>query len=646
MAIITGSSSNDFIHRTGDGHPVPFGFIEVTGVTIFADSISGLGGTDIIYGDAGNDTIDGGTGDDSIAGGTGNDLYIADSLNDTISENGGQGNDTVQSSVDWTLATNVESLTLTGSALRGTGNSLSNFIVGNAANNLLYGGTGNDTLSGDTGDDVLNGSAGADDLRGSFGRDTASYSLASAGVDASLQGPSFNAGEAVGDTYSSIECILGSSFGDSLVGNALGNTLNGQSGDDFLEGGAGDDGLIGGSGNDVFFVDSLGDIVVEFAGQGTDEVISAVDYELGDNLENLGLSGTATRGIGNDLPNQIFGGGFLYGAEGNDSLFGRFGDDVLNGGIGADRLDGNIGGLDLASYSLATGGVRASLLTPSANTGEAAGDVYISIDGIIGSSFADDLSGDNNGIRLNGLGGADTISGGTDNDGLLGGEGNDLMNGNLSNDTLLGEAGNDTLIGGSGMDWMSGNAGDDIMIVSDASDQVLEASGQGADSVFTGVTYTLAAGQSIEHFGTASIPGTSSISLTGNEVAQTIDGNSGNNILNGLGGSDTISPGGGSDQVVFTSFLGAGNVDMVVGFSVPDDTFWLDDAIFGALGATVEADELVIGPAAADANDFLIYNSVTGALFYDADGSGATAAVQFAALATGLPLTSSDFAIV
>ncbi|WP_179051975.1 pre-peptidase C-terminal domain-containing protein [Nostoc sp. TCL26-01] len=148
------------------------------------DGLSGLAGNDIINGGLGNDTLNGGTGNDSLIGGSGDDTYIIDSIGDTITENANEGTDTVQSSITYTLGTNLENLTLTGIAtINATGNSFNNTIIGNSANNTLNGGDGNDSLTGGAGNDILVGGVGADTLTGGTGSDRFTFNSRTEGID-------------------------------------------------------------------------------------------------------------------------------------------------------------------------------------------------------------------------------------------------------------------------------------------------------------------------------------------------------------------------------------------------------------------------------------------------------------------------------
>ena len=126
----------------------------------------------------------------------------------------------------------------------------------------------------------------------------------------------------------------------------------------------------------------------------------------------------------------------MKGLGGNDFLFGLDGDDVLIGGAGGDYHDGGFG-FDYASYEGGVGGVFASLSTPGRNTGDAAGDSYWSIEGLIGTSFDDQLSGNLGANTLHGGGGDDALAGLGGNDRLDGGTGDDMMAGGWGNDTFV-----------------------------------------------------------------------------------------------------------------------------------------------------------------------------------------------------------------
>ncbi len=258
--------------------------------------ITGNSGANVLSGGAGNDTISGGAGIDTMIGGTGNDIFVVDNIGDVTTELVGEGTDSVQSSITWTLASEVENLTLTGTtAINGTGNTLNNALTGNAAANTLTGGAGNDTLNGGAGIDTLIGGIGDDiyvvDVVGDIVTE-----LAAEGTDTIQSAITWTLGTNVENlTLTGTAAVngTGNTLNNVLTGNAAANTLSGGAGNDTLNGGAGIDTLIGGTGNDIFVVDNAGDVVTELVSEGTDTVQASISWTLGANLENLTLTGTS-----------------------------------------------------------------------------------------------------------------------------------------------------------------------------------------------------------------------------------------------------------------------------------------------------------------------------------------------------------------
>ena len=242
---------------------------------------------------------------------------------------------------------------------------------------------------------------------------------------------------------------------------------------------------------------------------------------------------------------------------------------------------------------------------------------------------------------------------------LFGNAGNNILRGMDGDDILHGLAGNDTLDGGAGADIMYGGKGDDVFLFEEG-DQIVELAGEGVDTVKTGFTHTLAANvENLEllHDGDAS--------GTGNGLDNVITGNAGNNILEGLAGNDELKGGAGADRLngglgndvlsggagadifVFDVAGGPANVDVVADFDPTLDSFELAQDIFtNSPVGELAASAFVTGEIAASADDRIIYDDMTGALFYDSDGAGGADQFQFASLSSHLALSSNDFFIV
>ncbi|PBB85315.1 calcium-binding protein [Mesorhizobium sp. WSM3876] len=193
---------------------------------------------------------------------------------------------------------------------------------------------------------------------------------------------------------------------------------------------------------------------------------------------------------------------------------------------------------------------------------------------------------------------------------------------------------------------VQGGKGNDTYHVNNAHDKVMEAAGAGFDKVMASVSYALSAGSHIEQLSTSRTGGKTAIDLTGNELAQKVNGNYGDNKINGGGGSDTLKGYGGHDAFVFDTALGSGNVDRIRDFQVSQDKIHLDHAIFAGLQqGALASGNFHVGQGAHDANDHIIYNSSTGALSFDSDGTDGHAQTQFATLASHLHLGASSFLV-
>lgn len=545
------------------------------------DELRGFKGDDLLLGGAGNDTLDGGAGEDSLTGGAGNDLYVVDNTNDVISETSATDgvSDEVQSSVSWALGANLENLRLKGvAAIVGDGNSLKNTIYGNIAHNSLSGfggddvlwgedgndtvngGAGNDTLYGGNGDDMLVGGAGIDSLSGGNGRDTYVVDSLSDRIDENgttttteidtviVRG---NLSWQLGAESRLENLTLTGAYNNTATGNELHNLITGNAGNNVLYGGsAGNDTLNGGvgvdtmdggtDGNDTYYVDNVGDSVIEagVSSSQIDTIISSIDWSIDTvsiqnnlvNIENLTLIGDAVSGTGNAKNNLVIGNAqdnVLEGLNGNDTLDGGTGNDLLIGGAGND------------SY------VVDSMFDIVEETGSSTSEVDTvssSISWTLGANIERlSLLGS---TALNGAGNAL-------NNTLTGNSGANILHGMGGNDTLSGGSGNDTLIGGAGVDSLDGGIGNDTYLI-DAGDRPLsESTTGGVDTVKVGHgSYTLLA-----NFENLVLTGALAINGAGNSLGNSLIGNTKDNLLSGLEGNDTLQGGGGND----TLNGGAGN---------------------------------------------------------------------------------------
>ncbi len=422
------------------------------------DSLAGLAGDDVVVGSAGNDTVFGGRDNDVLAGAAGDDTI-----------DGGDGSNVVSFAASVAAVTvDLPALTATGdgtdvvrSVQAVVGSSFDDVLTGDAAANSIDGGGGNDAIAGLTGDDALTGGAGVDTvtytasamgvsaslrtgtasgdgiddlagfenlvgsafddalsgdagvnvLTGGAGVDTVSYAASPGPVAASLTG-----GTAVGDgadRLSGFESLVGSRFADTLTGDTGRNTIEGGNGNDSLAGRADNDTLDGGAGVDTGTFAAATKAVTASLMSGT---------AIGDGSDLL---------IGfENLAGSKFG-DVLTGDAGRNALSGGGGNDLVAGAAGNDLFDGG-SGVDTVSFSAAPRPVNASLTAGTA-AGEGSDQLSRS-ENLIGSNFADRLTGN------------------AHPNGLWGGVGNDRLEARAGNDTLHGGADFDRADGGAGID--------------------------------------------------------------------------------------------------------------------------------------------------------------------------------------------------
>jgi Ca2+-binding RTX toxin-like protein len=365
-------------------------------------------------------TSSGAVAGNTLVGGAGNDTYVVSKGDEVITELStvGSGTDTVISTATFNLTTNalnVENLTLTGSGnINATGNSLANIIIGNSGNNILDGGAGNDNMSGGAGNDTYVVDSSADIVTEVAGAGATEALKASAnGID--TVNSSINT--TLGTNIENLTLLSGAING---TGNSLNNIITGNSSNNTLDGKLGNDDMRGGLGNDTYIVDSSADIVTEAASAGTDTVKSSATYIIGDNVENLTLTGSsAINGTGNASANILTGNtanNTLVGNGGADTFIGGAGKDTLTGGAGADKFvynfasDSTVTSFDvITNFTTASDKIDVSaifvgtdpttlLTTAFTATGDAqvnyiGGKVSFDIDGDANADFAIALTG-------------------------------------------------------------------------------------------------------------------------------------------------------------------------------------------------------------------------------------------------------------
>ena len=448
--------------------------------------------------------------------------------------------------------------------------------------------------------------------------------------------------------------INGTAGNDVITATPNDSTINGLGGDDKLIGQGSNDVLNGGDGNDTLDGGLGNDTLDGGAGVNT----ASFDHFPTPVTVNL-AKGTAT-GQGNDIMRDIQ---KVIGSNFNDTIVGNAADNVIDGGAGIDtvRFDG-VAAAVMVDLSMETA------------TGQG-NDTLLHIENVTGSSLNDTITGNAGDNVIDGGGGTDTVR----FDGVAA-----AVTVNLVNGTAAGQ-GADTLrnieniVGSSLDDTITGNAGNNVVDGGTGNDTVR------FDGVAAAVTVNLATG-------IATGQGNDTLrnieNVVGSSLDDTITGNAGNNVIDGGLGNNTIDGGAGVNTAAFNRTAQAVTVDLSKGtatgqgtdilrniqnvtgssrndtitgsagnnvidggagtdFDPASDTIRLDKTIFTALtqSGTLADAAFFVGSAAHDADDRITYNSTTGALIYDSNGSAAGGAAQFATLQPNLALHASNFVV-
>ena len=506
------------------------------------------------------------------------------------------------------------------------------------------------------------------------------------------------------------DSLTGTDGNDTIDARGGNDTLDGGFGEDLLLGGAGNDVLIdrdsdsndtldGGLGDDTYHVGQPFDpgphTTIVDAG-GIDTVVSPEDYRLGAGLENLTIGGNGSSGIGNALDNIITSTGnephqfFIDGADGDDTLIGGgdqetyafdegsgdYGHDVVDGGGFPDSND-----FDRLSFFNARSAIVVDMRAGTLFGGGVSGSGSVSftnIEAVDGGAFNDHMTAsDAFGASLHGFGGNDTLIGGAADDFLMG-DGQ----GSPGNDVIRGGGGNDAIslaLGGTsyGNDSIDGGAGIDIVILDGAGSAVvadLQAgtlSGGGGSATLAGIENFSSGGGNDRLTGNGAannlFSGTGNDTLLGAGGDDSLQGDLGNDELFGGDGNDFVSDFGGGglisggagndtlqggDRLLFAEAPGSANADLVGFFQPALTQILLDNTAHANLGpaGTFAAGDARFAAnssgSAQDASDRVVYNTTTGQLWYDADGSGAGAALLIVTLSNVPTLAATDIEVV
>jgi Ca2+-binding RTX toxin-like protein len=573
----------------------------------------------------------------------------------------------------------IGGLTATANNQFVVGTSSNETLTSDYANNGLWGGDGADTLNasgsnlslyGGLGFDTFNitsnassindlGYGGAEILKVSFGANANAYVYNTGWVATSA---TVNNGSANiytnGYTVNLSAISTGNGFylqnfsatGTTLTGSGLADTIVGGIGNDIITGGVATDRMNGGDGSDIYIINTATEHaaaeITDTSVTGSDEVRFAsaiandtlILYAGDTGIEKVTIgTGTAASAVITDTTALNVDASLVVNAL---TITGNAGNNVLKSGLGADTLTGGAGNDIYLVDIIAASGALQDTITEAAN----AGADTVQLRGTSTNVLAATLT-----LATN-LENLDASNTSTSLFNLTGNTANNILTGNAANNILDGSTGTDTLIGG---------LGNDTYVIDSTTDIITELINGGTDLVQSSVTFSLA---NIAYLENLTLIGSSAINGTGNTLDNTITGNTGANTLNGGDGNDflygglgndTLTGGAGVDHFVFNTTLNAtSNKDTITDFVSGTDKIDLENAIITGLGPTtgqLTLDQFRSGAGistAGDSSDRIIHNTTTGGLFYDADGNGSGAAIQFAVIGTNLQITHQDFWIV
>jgi Ca2+-binding RTX toxin-like protein len=486
----------------------------LTGIGTADIFLTGSTQTQYITANSGNDTLIAGVGEFAyLEGGAGNDTFVINDVNDEVLQRFSTGINTLQTSVNYVLPSNVQNITGTGTGnLTLTGNAMKNVIAANSGNDTLIAGSGLATLVGGTGNDTFVINNVADVIQ-----------ALSTGTNVNTVQTSFSY---VAPTNVQKVTLTGSAD-LTVTGNTLADTLTANTGNDTLIAGAGIATLIGGSGNDTFIVNNAVDVVqAKSSGTNANTLLTSVNYVASANLQNIILTGTSDLNVTGGSAKDV-----IKANSGNDTLMAGSGIATLVGGTGNDTFVIN----------------NVADVIQAQSTGTNSNVMQSSVSYVMPANVQN--------ITATGKG----------NIALTGNNLNNIITGNSGNDTLTAGSGNDTLVAGSGVTTLVGGTGNTTFVVNNIADVVqAKSTATNVNTIISSVNYVAPANvQNITGSGTRNL------TLTGNTLNNVINANSGSDSLIGGSGNSVLDGGAGNDHLTEASgngvLLGGAGTDVISG---------------------------------------------------------------------------------